>query len=847
MHPHLPHAGRRLPLSTYRLQLGPGFGFADAEAALPYLDALGVTDLYLSPVLQAAPGSTHGYDVVDHARVSDVMGGREGLERLAAAAHARGMGVVVDVVPNHMAVPTPAWHNRALWSVLKHGPRSPYARWFDVDLDEDPDADPAGGLLMPVLGARIGTVLASGELTLDHVVVPGEETEGEQPVLRYYDHVLPVRPETEHLPLAELVGRQHYRLAYWRVADEELNYRRFFDVGTLAAVRVEDPEVFDATHALLLELFEAGVVDAFRIDHPDGLADPRGYLRRLHEATGGAWVAAEKILEGDEDLPDDWPVAGTTGYDAAWRLHALQVDPAGSAALARLQAELTDEPAALSAVVDAAKRQVVSTSLYAEIHRLTTLLAEICHDDVRLRDHTFRSLEDCVVELVVAFHRYRAYVVPGEPVTAEAERTLREAAAVARARLEPDRHDTLDVVLDLLLGAEVGSAGRRGEERRAELVVRFQQTCGAVTAKGVEDTAYYRWTHLVSLTEVGGDPGRFGVGPDELHAFAQRTALSWPATMTAGTTHDTKRGEDVRSRIGALSVHAEEWVALVHRLREATADLRPADLDGTTENRVWQTLAGTWTPAGPIEPERLSEYLLKAAREQKSWTTWTASDTAREEAMTAYAVALTSHPAVVEGFTAWVAHVTPTVRRSVLATKALQLTVPGVADVYQGTEVTGTSLVDPDNRRPVDLPGLAERLARLDGGRAPADLAEEKLALTAAALRLRRRHPGAFVGPDARYEPLPTTTGHAVAFVRSEGDAPRAVTVAARLAEAATRGTHEATVVLPDPGEGHVWRSVLTGTTHAGGARTLGELLGSWPVALLEAATAPQVRTEEEP
>lgn len=828
MHSHLPGPGRRTPASTYRLQLGPDLTFADAEKALPYLDALGVTDLYLSPVLQAAPGSTHGYDVVDHARISDVLGGRDGLERLAAAAHARGMGVVVDVVPNHMAVPTPAWHNRALWSALKHGHESPYATWFDLDIA------PGEGLLMPVLGARIGTVLAAGELELDRVVVPGED--GEQPVLRYYDHLFPVRPETEDLPLAELVGRQHYRLAYWRVADEELNYRRFFDVGTLAGIRVEDDDVFDATHALLLDLFHAGVVDGFRIDHPDGLADPRGYLRRLHEATGGAWVVAEKILEQDEALPDDWPVAGTTGYDTAWRLHGLQVDPDGAAPLAALMHEVTGEQTSLDDMIEQAKRQIVETSLYAETHLLTTMLADICREDVRLRDHTFRSLQDCVVELIVAFGRYRAYVVPGETAPPEAERVVLEAADVARTRLDPDRHDTLDLVVDLVLGREAGSAGRRDEERRGELVVRFPQVCGAVMAKGVEDTAYYRWTHLVSLCEVGGAPSRFGVGPDELHAHARHTAESWPATLTAGSTHDTKRGEDVRSRIGAIASHAEAWTGLVRRLREATAGARPADLDGRTENLLWQTLAGTWTPDGPIEADRLARYLVKASREQKAWTTWTAPDVAREEGLVEYATGLLSHPEVVAGFDGWVAEMTPTVRRSVLATKLLQLTVPGVADVYQGTEVTGTSLVDPDNRRPVDLEGLAAVLGSLDAGRTPSGLAEEKLALTAAALRVRRAHPGAFVGADAGYEPLPVTTGRAVGFARSDAAGPRVVVVATRLGDAP--GLLDASVVLPEPAAGEAWRSVLTGLSVGGGAVRLGDLLGGWPVALLVAEAA---------
>ena len=827
---HLPGPGRRLPVTTYRLQLSPELAFADAEALVPYIARLGATDLYLSPVLQAAPGSTHGYDVVDHTRISADLGGREALERLCMTAHAAGLGVVVDVVPNHMAVPTPTWHNRALWSVLKEGPDSPYAAWFDVDLQLD-----RPGILMPVLGQRVGEALASGDLRVEQMVVPSEPELGEQPVLRYYEHVFPVRPSTEHLPLANLLDRQFYRLSYWRVADEELNYRRFFDVDTLAAVRMEDPEVFRATHALLLELIDSGHVDALRIDHPDGLADPRGYFQQLDEATGGAWVVAEKILEDDETLPPDWPVAGTTGYDAAWRINSVLTDPAGSGALGTAMTEIAgDSRGELAEMITDAKRQIISTSLYAEVHRLATILRELCDEDVRLRDHTLRSLEDCVVELLVAFDRYRAYVVPGEPAPPLAERVVREAAEQARARLVEDRHDTLDVVVELLLGNEVGSAGRGHEARRAELVVRFQQTCGAVMAKGVEDTAYYRWTHLVSLCEVGGAPRRFGISVDELHAWATQTLASHPATMTAGSTHDTKRGEDVRARIGVLSEYAEEWLELLRGLRETTADLRPADVDGRAENLLWQTIAGTWTGDGPIAAQRLRDYLTKAVREQKSWTTWTDPDTAREEALLDYATALLEHPDVVAAFTAWHRTTATAVRAAVLGFKLVQLTIAGVADVYQGTEVTQTSLVDPDNRRPVDFAALAARLERLDGGASAATLDDVKLALTAQALRLRRREADAFVGASAQYLPLPTSTGHAIAFARADATGPRAVTVVTRLARGleAVGGFGDHSVVLP---EGR-WRDVLTGREYASGPCRLTDLLDPHPVALLERA-----------
>ena len=827
---NLPGPGRRTPISTYRLQLGPDLSFDEARERLSYYESLGVTDLYLSPILQAAPGSTHGYDVVDHTRISSVMGGRPGFERLADAAHARGIGIVVDVVPNHMAVPTPAYHNRALWSVLAEGIDSPYSSWFDVDWGSS-----NARVLMPILGARIGEVIGAGELSLEQMTIPGAGDEP-QTVLRYYEHVLPVRPGTESLALAELVDQQYYRLAHWRVADEELNYRRFFDIGTLAAIRVEDGAVFRASHALLLDLFDQGRIDGFRIDHPDGLADPREYFARLSEATGGAWVAAEKILEADEEVPADWEVAGTTGYDAMWRVQSLFVDPAGGRPLGKLMQRLAgDVRGDLEAIIEEAKREIVAGPLYAEVERLTSLLADICEADIRLRDHTTRALRECVVALLVEFDRYRAYVVPGEPASQTSERVMGSAAERARALLDERRHDTLRVVVDLLLGREAGSAGRTVEPARAEVIVRFQQVCGAVMAKGVEDTAFYRWTHLASLCEVGGAPQSFGIMPDELHTWARYASTSIPATMTAGSTHDNKRGEDVRARMSVLSEFAEEWVELVGRLREQTAEQRPAGLDGRAENLMWQTLAGTWTEDGPISAERLSGYLVKASREAKCWTTWQSPELAAEEALTGYATHVVSDPDVAEALEGWVKRTTPAVRAAVLGTKLVQLTLPGVADVYQGAESVVVALVDPDNRGPVDVVPLSERLARMAAGATPSGLADEKLALTAAALRLRRSVPGAFVGPDAGYRPLPTTTGHAVAFARTEDGDPRTVTVVTRLATAlhAQGGWGEHTVVLPDG----LWRNVLGGAAGdpiQGGTQELGPLLRKRPVALLE-------------
>jgi len=818
--------GARVPVSTYRLQLGPDLDLDGAAAQVPYLSRLGITHLYLSPILTAAPGSTHGYDVVDHGSVSAVLGGRAALDRLAATAHEAGMGLVLDVVPNHMAVPTPASHNRALWSVLATGPESPYARWFDVDWSAGD-----GALLMPVLGRRIGAALAAGEIQVEVQVVPGQEEDGPQTVLRYFDHLFPVRAGTEDLPLVDLVARQHYRLAYWRVADEELNYRRFFDVGSLAAIRVEDPEVFDATHALFAELIADRTVDGLRIDHPDGLADPQGYLDRLATATKGAWVVVEKILAPTEELPDDWATAGTTGYDSMWRIQQTFIDPSGQSELGAVLHRLTgDTPDALPSLVEEAKRQIVAGPLYTEVARLTDLAADICRDDVRLRDHTRRSLQDCLAELLVAADRYRYYVVPGQPVHPEAQAAFTHAVQVARTRLEDDRGETLDLLAEMLMGKEIGSAGRTGESRRGELMVRFQQACGAITAKGVEDTAFYRWTLLTGLCEVGGAPERFAITPDELHAWAARAQVHSPLALTTGSTHDTKRSEDVRARLGVLSELPTAWTELIDSVRQMTADLRPGSLDGRTEQLIWQTLAGTWHQ-GTIAEDRLAGYLTKAMREAKDHTTWTAPDAEYERDVHDFARAVRSHPGVVSALAEWDHRAEGAIRAATLGTKLVQLTIPGVADVYQGTESLSLTLVDPDNRRPVDTVQLDALLAGLDRGHQPAGLAEEKLLVTSRTLRVRRDHPEAFVGPDAGYQPLPCSTGAALAFARTSGQEPVSVTVATRLAAGLERlggwGAH--TVVLPEGS----WLDVLTGRERGGGVVPLADLLDVFPVALL--------------
>ncbi|HLQ79656.1 MAG TPA: malto-oligosyltrehalose synthase [Brachybacterium sp.] len=826
-------AVRPVPTSTYRLQLHAGFTADDAVEVVPYLAQLGVGHLFCSPVLQAAPGSTHGYDVVDHSRISEEIGGEEALRRLADAAHAHGMGLIADVVPNHMAIPTPIWHNRALWSVLRDGPGSDHADWFDVELDGE------RSVLVPVLGRPIGAVLADEEISVGEEQIPRPDgTVRTELVVRYYDHVLPVAAGTEHLGLADLLDRQWYRLAYWKVADDELDYRRFFDVDTLAGLRVELPHVFDATHATLLRLQGEGVIDGYRIDHPDGLADPRGYLRDLERATGGAWTVVEKILEGEEQLPGDLPCAGTTGYDSLWRVGGLFHDPHGAIGLTHLWQRRTGDLRPFGEVAQESTDLIVSTSLWAEVERLTSLIHRICQEDIRLRDTTRRNVQKVVMALLSSMDRYRAYIVPGEPAPGSERSVVARAAARARQRLGDDEDvaQTLAIVVALVCGDEVGSAGRTRSADRDELVVRFAQTCGPVHAKGLEDTAFYRYTRFVAVNEVGADPDRIGVDPDALHDHALSMVRNRPDAMTTLSTHDTKRSEDVRARLAVLTEQPLEWAVVVQDLQRATAAHRGDRVDGATELLLWQTLAACWELPGaataPLTAQRLDRYLLKAVREAKSSTTWTAPDEDYERQVLALGRASLGSPEVGGILAGWTRRTFPAQRAAILGQKLVQLTMPGVPDVYQGNETVDLSLVDPDNRRDVDHAAHRERLTRMIAGAGPDGIADEKLWLTHRALVLRRERPELFQGRDAAYRPLPTTTGHAVAFGRAAGEGPiEVVTVVTRLAHGLSQrgGWDDAWIALP-PGR---WRDALTGAEHDGGQPRLEALLHEWPVALL--------------
>ena len=635
----------------------------------------------------------------------------------------------------------------------------------------------------------------------------------------------PVRPGTEDLPLTELLDRQWWRLESWRAGASTLNYRRFFDVGSLAAVRVEEPDVFDATHALVVDLVREGSVDGLRIDHPDGLADPRGYLRRLAEVTDDAWVVVEKILEGDERLPEDWPCAGTTGYDLLWRIGALFVDPAGEQPLTDQLALVSGARLTLDEVVTASKQQVVATTLVPEVLRLARRADEVLTATSSPAHPPSDSVVRALVALLVAMDRYRAYVVPGEPVHPEAQRVLGAAAERAREHLSEEDHATLDVVCDLVLGrvsddvrAEVGPA-------LDDLVVRFQQTCGPVMAKGIEDTAFYRWHRLVGLNEVGADPDHFAESPDELTVFVERLAQEWPLTMTTLSTHDTKRSEDLRARLSVESERPEAWQHWVREAQEAARPYRSERLDGATEYLLWQTLVGAW----PIDEDRLQAYATKAVREAKMHTGWSDPDVEYEAAVAGFVSGVLQDERLRGHVASWVTATADAARAVTLGQKLLQLVLPGIPDVYQGTELVDLSLVDPDNRRPVDFRVRAERLARLDGGAEPDDLDDEKLLVTSRALRLRRDRPEWFTGPTATVRRVRTDSDHAFAVARGDSSGDHVVAVVTRLAASLDAWADER-LALP----AGTWTDLLTGRAlESDGEVTLARILDRLPVALL--------------
>ncbi|MBY8874674.1 malto-oligosyltrehalose synthase [Micromonospora sp. PLK6-60] len=764
--PDVPETTTRVG-STYRVQIRPGFDL-DATAGLAgYLRDLGVSHLYSAPLLTATPGSPHGYDVVDHRAVNPELGGEAGRQRLVRALRAAGLGLVVDIVPNHAGVARPA-ANPAWWDVLCAGRASAYADWFDIDWDR-------GRLLLPVL--------ADAPDALDDLkLVDGE--------LRYHEHRFPIADGTGDGTPREVHDRQHYELVDWRRGDAELTYRRFFAVSDLAGLRVEDEAVFAATHAEILRWVAAGDVDGIRVDHPDGLRDPAGYLARLRAAAPDAWLVVEKILEYGEELPD-WPVDGTTGYDALAAVCGLFVDGAAEGDLTALEARLTGRHTSWQDLTHDTKLAAATRLLAAELTRLAALAPELDPD----------ATKAALAELAACFPVYRGYPPQGA-------RHLAAARAEA-GRRRPDLTATLDAVTALL------------RDPGHELAARFPQLTGAVMAKGVEDTAYYRWSRFVALNEVGGSPAHVGVPPAEFHRFATARQVRWPASMTTLSTHDTKRGEDVRARLAVLAELPGRWAEQVARWT-ARVPLPDPDL----AHLLWQTAVGAW----PLDRERLHAYAEKAAREAAASTSWSDPDPAFEDALHALVDRMYDDRELHAEITAFAAEITPAGWVNSLGQKLVQLAMPGVPDTYQGTELWENSLVDPDNRRPVDFAVRRELLDRLDAGWRPAVAADgaAKLLVVSRTLRLRRDHPELFTG----YRPVPAhgpAGAHAVAFDRGG-----AVAVATRLPLGLARagGWRDTTLSI----SGNSVRDMFTGRVYSGSELLLDDLLSTYPVALLAPA-----------
>ena len=770
----------RTPVSTYRLQVRPGFTLQDAADTVPYLKSLGVDWIYLSPILTAEKGSDHGYDVTDPSAIDPDRGGPEGLVAASQAAREAGMGVLVDIVPNHVGVATPA-QNPWWWSLLKEGQQSRYAPAFDVDWGFG-----VGRIRIPVLGS-------------DSDVDALEIKDGE---LRYYDHRFPLAEgsHTEGDDPRAVHDRQHYELIGWRRADNELNYRRFFAVNSLAGIRVELPEVFDEAHAEIIRWFREGLVDGLRIDHPDGLADPEGYLHRLREVTGGSYLLIEKILEPGEVLPDSFDCDGTTGYDALADVDRLFVDPAGQEALDALDTELRGgRPADYEEMIRGTKRRITDGILHSEMLRLARLVPPGAGLPVD-------AAADALSEVIAAFPVYRSYLPEGADV-------LKEACALA-VRRRPELADDVALLLPLLLVA--------GPEESAELGRRFQQTSGMVMAKGVEDTAFFRYTRLGTLTEVGADPTEFSVAPEEFHQRMARRQAELPLSMTTLSTHDTKRSEDTRARISVLAELSGEWKAVLARLQE----LAPLP-DGPLANLLWQSIAGVW----PADRERLQYYAMKAAREAGNSTDWLDPDEAFEKQLSAAVDAVFDHPKVRAELESLVELLAPYGAVNSLGAKLVQLTMPGVPDVYQGTEFWDRSLTDPDNRRPFDYGARRAALAALDAGERPASYTDEtaKLLVTSRALRLRRDRPELFTG----YRPVAATgpaAGHLVCFDRGTAADAGALTLATRLPRGLELqgGWRDTAVDLAVD-----MADELTGNTFRAGPVPLAEILRDYPVALL--------------
>ena len=864
------------PRATMRLQLHKDFGFADARQLVDYLASLGISHLYVSPILKARPGSMHGYDVVDPTQVNPELGGETGLRDLVVALRNAGLGLIVDIVPNHMA----AGGTRNPWwaDVLRHGQASRYATYFDIDWNtQDPTLQ--GKVLAPFLGEPYGEALQTGAI---HLVRDDDPT---SPFIRYYDTTFPIRcedlaeiaasPPNAYNPATEagrerlhrLLERQHYRLAWWRSAGDAINWRRFFDINGLAAVRIEDPEVFQATHATLLRLYQQGLIDGVRVDHVDGLADPPGYCRHLRTRldelssrrpadapTGPAYFVVEKILGPGEHLPRNWGVDGTSGYDFMDRVNALLHQQSGAAALQALWHSISGRPADFAIEALNARREILDASFTSQLDAAAAVLHRVAQARLDTRDITFAAIRRALAALLAHFPVYRSYGSRRRSAADDAAFATAVGGAMADCRM-PDRPAIAQ--LDRWLGGESVGAD---DPMRGEAIVRFQQLSAPLAAKAVEDTAFYRYGVLLSRNEVGADIASFSTSVEAFHADCLARREHFPDAMLATATHDHKRGEDVRARLAVLSEIPDEWRQAVLRWQELNAPHRrftngPMPSPGD-EAMLYQMIVGAWptemttTDTNGLHnfTERLAAWQLKAMREAKLATDWSAPDLDYEDAARSFLYTIMSDTDNFVKQAADVAHrIGPAGAVNGMAQTLLKLTVPGVPDFYQGTEFWDLSLVDPDNRRPVDF---QQRRTALCAAENPKHLAQHwrdgrvKQGLIARVLAVRRALPELFARGD--YRPLELTgprAQHLVAFIRSREDVSVIAIVprlSARLLDhgdsilIAPTSWHNTALIVPEHLRGRSIRNVITGTTLGTLNETLPveQVLADFPVAL---------------
>ena len=858
-------AYRRAAIGTYRLQLNADFTFDDARAQLDYLLDLGVSDLYLSPIMQARSGSSHGYDVIDPTTISSALGGQEAFEKLSQAVRERDMGLLVDIVPNHMAatVENPSWD-----ALLAGGPDSPEAEIFDVFWEED------GKLILPILGDHYSKVLAHDELTVD--------SSNGDPRIAYFDQRLPISrehasqtalekwrtassPDSRRWALDQLLAIQRYRLSYWRTGSRTINYRRFFDINDLAAVKGGGP-AFELVHKRVCDLVTSGQINGLRIDHIDGLRDPAGYLARLQsylrtEDSGEMmYTVVEKILSGGEQLPDEWQTAGTTGYDFLNMSNGILASTAGLKGLIAMTHRYAAEVADFSDLLYRAKHQVIEELFASEINRLTRHLGSIARDDRYGRDLILEEIDAAIRELTVCLPVYRTYIA-GVPIRSKDRQIIDRSVAEAISNL-PEQVVALEFLSRVILLEDRAHLNKSEVQSRLDFIAGWQQFSGPVMAKGLEDTTLYRDPTLLSANSVGGERDVAEISVEDFHAWATERALTWPLAMNATSTHDSKRSEDVRARISVLSEVPDEWEMVFQRLQEATAsNVRSindqAAPDGRAAMMLFQTLIGSW-PLDPAQlddyPQRVQAYAVKAEREAKLRTSWTDQNAVYEEVLQSFIADLFENERFLGELRPFREQVAIHGMLNSLSATLLKVTAPGIPDIYQGTEDWDFSLVDPDNRRPVDYAARHTLLRQIEAVSNPERLLSDwqrdgiKLFVLHRALQVRAAHRDLF--ERGEYLPLEIEgehKNHVVAFARVHNQE-WAITIVPRLTAQLARSTgHDLghiplsadvwsdTAIRLPKGAPRSWSNALTDRQieAESGAISLSKALRDLPVALL--------------